>query len=277
MIGIMKILLDADILLEAVLDRNMFIDEIEKLFEVFTLNKIEIFISELGLSRINSTMKIFNTSRKMTGVFFKVKKPLKKLKVTEAIAQKAKVLAVNDFESAVEISLAIEENIGAIITHKPDDFLGGKFNIITLTDFQQRHKMEISASGDTNELLARWTIPLEKLFNLNKILDRSPSYTDIKSLEPKESTSQLDLTCSSDKVSTASTDKLSSQSTPARPLKEIIADSLSNRSAFGRSTASTDVQQYNTLATAHLAHEKHLDDLRTSMSRAEVLNDSNNW
>ena len=36
----MKILLDADILLEAVLDRNMFVDKIEKLFEIFTVNKI---------------------------------------------------------------------------------------------------------------------------------------------------------------------------------------------------------------------------------------------
>lgn len=213
-------------------------------------------------------MKIFNTSRKMRRVFFKVKKLLKKLKITETIAHKAKLLGVNDFESAVEISLAIEGNIGAIITHKPDDFSGGEFNILTLTDFQQRHKMEISASGDTHGLLARWTIPLEKLFNLNKILYRSPSYTDIKSLEPKESTSQLNLTCSSDKVSTASTDKLSSQSTPARSLKQIIADSLSNRSEFGRSATSTDVLKYTSLATAHLTHEKHLDDLRTSMSRA---------
>ena len=43
MIGIMKILLDADIPLEAVLGRNMFLDEIEKLFKIFTVNEIEIF------------------------------------------------------------------------------------------------------------------------------------------------------------------------------------------------------------------------------------------
>ena len=67
------------------------------------------------------------------------------------------------------------------------------------------------------------------------------SYTDIKSLEPKESTSQLNLTCSSDEVSTTSDDKLSSQSTSARSLKQIIADSLSNRSEFGRSTAQADL------------------------------------
>ena len=42
----------------------------------------------------------------MRRVFFKVKKLLKKLKITETIAHKAKLLGVNDFESAVEISLA---------------------------------------------------------------------------------------------------------------------------------------------------------------------------
>jgi predicted nucleic acid-binding protein len=294
MIGIMKILLDADILLEAVLDRNMFIDEIEKLFEILTLNKIEIFISELGLSRINSTMKIFNTSRKMTGVFFKVKKPLKKLKITERIAQKAKLLAVNDFESAVEISLAIEANIGAIITHKPDDFSGGEFNILTLTDFQQRHKMEVSASGDTNELLARWTIPLEKLFNLNKILDRSPSYTDIKSLKLNESTSQLDITSSSDKVSTSSTDKLSPQSTNARSINRIIIDAFLNPSSerltckssldtlrasiernqlsiksSDRSTAYIDIMISTGRSVAHIAYESPFEKVRKIMLQAE--------
>ncbi len=264
MIGIMKILLDADILLEAVLNRNIFIDEIEKLFEIFTLNNIEVFISELGLSRINSTMKIFNTSKKMRGVFFKVKKPLKKLKITETIAKKAKLLAVDDFESAVEISLAIEANIGAIITHKPDDFSGGEFNILTLTDFQQRHKMEASASGDTNELLARWTIPLEKLLNLNKILHLSPSYTDIKSLEPKESTSQLDLTCSSDKVSTSPTDKLLPQSN-ARSISQIIIDALLNPS-----TAQVDIAKFGSLESERLTCKSSFDTLKASIERNQL-------
>ena len=288
----MKILLDPRTLLEYLVHRN---DKFEYLSEILKFDSsVQLYLSEPGLARVVSQIKpsIFKNSEKLIQI---LKRRIKILRLTKIAVRKARLpCAIDiDYELAIEIHLAIRANIGAIVTHRPNDFPIEELSILTLREFHKRKKLEINILKTTRELPAVWGVPLEQIENLNKILYHLPSYIGVKLLEPKESNSQLNLTSSSDKVFTPSTDKLSPQSTNARSLEQIIANILSNQFAHTRSTASSsrldmsipsieprharstaqaNVVKNNSLIPENLAYKSYFDTLRESIShRDQVL------
>lgn len=259
----MRILLDADTLLEFFRNRSEFIDKVKYLPEIFGANSsIQVYLSKPGLDKIVSLQAL--NEKESEELVTRLRKIIKILRVTKAVAKKANSSSAIDYESAIEIHLAIKANIGAIVTHKPSDFSSGELSIITLSDLPQRNHLEVNLSKNIKDLPAVLVINPEQISNLDKAFYHLPSYTSVKSLEPKESSHQLDLTCSSDKVSSPSGDNSSPRSTNARSIQQVILDALS-QPVFNRATAHSNVLKYNSLATAHLAHEKHLDDLRKSI------------
>ena len=259
----MRILLDADTLLEFLLNRSKFIGKVEYLAEIFGANSsIQLYLSKSGLDKIVSLQALNEkeSEQLVTGL----KKRIKILRVTKAVTKKARSSSAIDYESAVEIHLAIKANIGAIVTHKPSDFSSEELSIITLNDLQQRKHLEDNLSKNIKDLPAVFVINSEQISNLDKAFYHLPSYTGVKSLEPKESSHQLDLTCSSDKVSSPSGDNSSPRSTNARSLKQIIADGLLNQSAFDRLTARADLLKSDSL-TGYRAYTSHVASLNESI------------
>jgi hypothetical protein len=262
----MEILLDADTLLEFFLNRSdEFINEVNYLSKIFGSNSsIQIYISKPGLDKIAVFLKALNglgiSNRQVSGI----KKRIKILRLTKAVAQKARLLSDLDYESAVEIQLAIKANISAIVTHKPSDFSSEKLNIITLSDLQQRNHLEANLSKNIKDLPAVLVINSEQISNLDKAFYYLPSYTGIKSLDPKESSHQLDLTCSSEKVSIPSLDNASLRSTHVQSLEQIFLDAFS-QPLLDRSTA-----QANTAKLSGLAGKSSLDALKASIDRDKL-------
>jgi hypothetical protein len=239
----MDLLIAANTLLEFLVNRSQFISEVEYLSEMFESNSsARLYIAEPGLDKIASYLKLLNGLENSEKIVDAIKKRVKVLALTQVLAQEARFSCATNYESAVEVQLAIEANIGAIVTHKPSDFSSEEFTIITLNKLEERHKLEINYLK--NNLPAILVIS-----NLNKALYHLPSYTDVKSLETHESTRQLDLTCSSDKVSTPSTDKLSPQSTNTR------------------STAYADVAKLRNLGLESLTCKTSIDTLKVGIDR----------
>ncbi len=166
------------------------------------------------------------------------------------------------FDSSVQIYLSEPGLAKVVIQIKPSIFKNSEKLIQIL---KKHKKLEINTSKIIKELPAVWGVPLEQIENLNKILYYSPSYIGVKLLEPKESNSQLNLASSSDKVSTPSTDEFSPQSKNARSIEQIIADSLSNRPAFARSTAQANILKSDGSATACRAYKSYLDVVKQSI------------
>jgi hypothetical protein len=286
------LLLDPNSLLEFLLNRSNFIGKVEYLSTIFRRNsEIQLYLSQPGLDKIVSLIKPLNGLEKTEQLVTKLKKRIKILRLTKAVAEKAKSSSIN-YDSAVEIHLAIKKNIDAIVTHQPDNFSSEKLSIITLSDLQLNH-LELSLAKNINELPAILVTPVDKILNLNKTF-HIPSHTGIKLLESKESSSQLDIKCSSDKVSTASTDKLSPQSTNARSINRIIIDAFLNPSSerltckssldtlrasiernqlsiksSDRSTAYIDIMISTGRAVAHIAYESPFEKVRKIMLQAE--------
>jgi hypothetical protein len=224
-------LLDPNSLLEFLLNRSNFIDKVEYLSTIFRHNSgIQLYLSQPGLDKIVSLIKPLNGLKKTEQLVTKLKKRIKILRLTKAVAEKAKSSSIN-YDSAVEIHLAIKKNIDAIVTHQPDKFSSEKLRIITLSDLQLNH-LELSLAKNINELPAILVTPIDKILNLNKTL-HIPSYIAPKSLKPKKNTRQLNSNYSSNKLSSPTGKNLS-------PLY-IDRDRLSIK-LFAQSTAQVDIQ-----------------------------------
>jgi hypothetical protein len=173
----MRILLDADTLLEYILHRSMFINKVENLEEILQSSLTQICISKLGSDKINSSIKALHgekASREMAK-FIKTSWKVKILRTSQSATQEARKLPLLDFESAVEVVLADSNRISAVVTHKPEDFSGMELNIMTLPEFQRRKSLETCLSRTTRERPAVLFIPKEVAV-LNELY-ALPSYT----------------------------------------------------------------------------------------------------
>jgi hypothetical protein len=258
----MEILLDADTLLEFFLNRSdEFINEVNYLSKIFGSNSsIQIYISKPGLDKIAVFLKALNglgiSNRQVSGI----KKRIKILRLTKAVAQKARLLSDLDYESAVEIQLAIKANISAIVTHKPSDFSSEKLNIITLSDLQQRNHLEANLSKNIKDLPAVLVINSEQISNLDKAFYHLPSYTGVEPLKPKESSHLLDLTRSSEKVSSPSGDNSSPRSKLFQEIEQILLDKLSIKFPDLQSFAQLEPIRFGGLATTLRSAKNPVDE-----------------
>lgn len=250
-------LLDPNSLLEFLLNRSNFIGKVEYLSTIFRHNSgIQLYLSQPGLDKIVSLIKPLNGLKKTEQLVTKLKKRIKILRLTKAVAEKAKSSSIN-YDSAVEIHLAIKKNIDAIVTHQPDKFSSEKLSIIRLSDLQLNH-LELSLAKNINELPAILVTPIDKILNLNKTL-HIPSYIAHKSLKPKKNTRQLNPNYSSNKLSSPTGKNLS-------PLY-IDRDRLLIKS-FACSTAYIDIMKSTGIAVAHVA-ENPFDKVNKIMLEVE--------
>jgi hypothetical protein len=250
------LLLDPNSLLEFLLNRSNFIGKVEYLSTIFRRNsEIQLYLSQPGLDKIVSLIKPLNGLEKTEQLVTKLKKRIKILRLTQAVAEKAKSSSIN-YDSAVEIHLAIMKNIDAIVTHQPDNFSSEKLSIITLSDLQLNH-LELSLAKNINELPAILVTPVDKILNLNKTF-HIPSYIAPKPSKPKKSTRQLNPNYSSNKLSSPTGKNLS-------PLY-IDRDRLLIKS-FARSTAHVDFAKLSSLGLESLTYKSSLETLQASIDR----------
>lgn len=116
-----RILLDADVILEALINRQEFTEDIRVLLDrVHPL--IQMYITDVGWQKIYTYARCFKNSKIAEIVLYWLQGKIEVCQVDHLILQKARSLPLRDFESAVEFSCARYWQLDAIVTHKPDDF-----------------------------------------------------------------------------------------------------------------------------------------------------------
>lgn len=129
----MKVLVDADWILELFVNRDKYSQEAEKLLEILNKHsKIEVYGTDLGLEKIYSFISKHDPELGQDAVS-KVRALLNNLILPfeDNIKNYARTLSINDYESAVEVAFAEYKNIGAIITLNPEK----KFRWCQFTNF----------------------------------------------------------------------------------------------------------------------------------------------
>lgn len=115
-----KILVDADLILEALMNRNTVTDVKELLDKVNPL--IQMYITDVGWQKIYTYLSHLQTQKIAEMVINWLEEKIKICSVNQSILQQARSLPIKDFESAVEIICVSYQELDAIVTHKYDDF-----------------------------------------------------------------------------------------------------------------------------------------------------------
>jgi len=143
-----RVLVDGEILLDILLDRDVFAEEASKLWQLIESEQIEAYVTPTTLS------KIFEIGRESEGVEIawqavsQFQEIMKVCPVDANIIQKASSFKVDDFEVAVQLACATVMKLDVIITRKIQEFYPffqdfqdiyeGILSVVTAEEFLER-------------------------------------------------------------------------------------------------------------------------------------------
>lgn len=138
-----RILIDADLILEALMNRNNSTADAKELLERVHPS-IQIYLTDAGLQKIYAYACCLKNSQIAEIVVDWLQERIQICVVDQAILQTARLFPLKDFESAVELICLNYLHLDAIVTHKPEDFtlFSNMFRIWTVGDLWLRVNLE---------------------------------------------------------------------------------------------------------------------------------------
>ena len=133
----MRILLDNDVILDYVLERQPFFVEAEEIFMLNAKKEITVFVSSI------TPVNVFYTGRKLKGKEFTFKAVRRLVLLVEVcrldkkVLQSAFTLNFTDYEDAVQCASALAENLDAIVTRNTTDYKNSPVKIYSPIEFLQ--------------------------------------------------------------------------------------------------------------------------------------------
>jgi len=135
----MKILIDTNVILDFLLDREPFFESAEKLIQIVNEDRVEAYLTA------NSITDIVYMSRKKLSLDQIQLLVLKMLETIHVISvDKKDILAAfelgfSDFEDALQSACSQKEQIDYIVTRNKKDFIHSKIEAIDISDFLEAH------------------------------------------------------------------------------------------------------------------------------------------
>lgn len=130
-----KVLLDADVLLELFLNRSGFVEDVERLLaEIEKSRQVEVYITDKCLKRI----RIENDLGDEASLFVEEMVYGRVIKIDSDIREMARVSCLQDYDSAEEVACANAMHLDAIVTHNPSNFTGANLRIWSVVDLLNR-------------------------------------------------------------------------------------------------------------------------------------------
>lgn len=145
-----RILVDADLIIEALMNRNEVVGDIGELFDrVHPL--IQMHVTDIGWQKIYTYASRLRNTNIAEIIIDWLKEKIKVCSVDQNILQQARLSPLKDFESAVELSCASYEELDAIVTHNHDDFaeVPNKFWVWSVAELWVRVNLESQLNPTT--------------------------------------------------------------------------------------------------------------------------------
>ncbi|NMG07143.1 PIN domain-containing protein [Brasilonema sp. UFV-L1] len=138
-----KILVDADLILEALMNRNGSVGEVSELLDRVH-PWIQMYITDIGWQKIHTYTSRLRNTKIAELVINWLQDKIQICTVDQTILQQARSSPLQDFESAVELVCAGYEELDAIVTHNYDDFaqVPNKFWIWSVAELWMRANLE---------------------------------------------------------------------------------------------------------------------------------------
>lgn len=135
----MKILVDTNIVLDFLLEREPFRQDAERLFEAIASSQITGYVTATTLTNI------FYIARRLTQSIERARQAVAiTLAVMEVCPVDRTTLEIalasdrSDFEDAVQIACAIAQNLGAIATRDLEDFSNATLPVLSINQLLER-------------------------------------------------------------------------------------------------------------------------------------------
>lgn len=136
-----KVLIDADVLLEFFINRRDFVEDVEKLLaEIETSRQVEMYVTNKCLKRIRLEEGLSENAALLIEEIFCGRV----ITISNAIRDEARTYSLPDFDSAEEVACAKNEQLNAIITLNPQNFDGSTLPIWSVANLLERVSLEKS-------------------------------------------------------------------------------------------------------------------------------------
>ncbi len=131
----MRVLLDTDVNLDLVLQRQPFFVEAKEIFVRLTNGDFEAYICDITILNISYITRKELSDIQIRQAIAKLLQLVKISKVDTAILQKALTSPISDYEDAVQHESAIAENLDAIVTRNAKDFANATVKVYSPNEF----------------------------------------------------------------------------------------------------------------------------------------------
>ncbi|OUL28233.1 PIN domain-containing protein [Nostoc sp. 106C] len=140
----LKILVDADLILEALMNRNNCVEDVGKLLDIIH-PVIQIYITDVGWQKIYNYLSCLQNTQIAELVVNWLQEKIQICPIDNSILQQARSSPLQDFESAVELVCVSKRQLHAIVTHKQENFAEATHNfwIWSIADLWLRANLEL--------------------------------------------------------------------------------------------------------------------------------------
>ncbi|AFY30910.1 PIN domain-containing protein [Calothrix sp. PCC 7507] len=138
-----RILVDADLILEALINCNNCVEDVRKLFDI-AHPLIQMYITDVGKQKIYDYISRLRNTQIADLVIDWLQKKILICRIDQNILQKARFSPLTDFESAVELACVSERKLDAIVTHHRQNFAQtpNQFWVWSIADLWVRANLE---------------------------------------------------------------------------------------------------------------------------------------
>ncbi|MEM1392122.1 MAG: PIN domain-containing protein [Cyanobacteria bacterium P01_H01_bin.150] len=136
----MKVLIDADIVLELFINRSGFVEDAERLLvEIAQSQQIEVYVTDKCLKRIRLELGDINDQDgEQAACKVSAMANGRIIKIDRSVREQARKLPLKNFESAEQLACATVMQLDAIVTQNPQNFDGATFPIWSIESLLKR-------------------------------------------------------------------------------------------------------------------------------------------
>ena len=130
-----KILVDSDVILDLMLERDMFFNPAAELFNLIEKKKIKASVSSLHFSNLHYIIRKVKSNELAKSVLRKLAIIVNILSIDEKTIELALESDFPDFEDAIQYYACLDNDIDVIVTRNKKDFKSGKLPVMTAEEY----------------------------------------------------------------------------------------------------------------------------------------------
>jgi hypothetical protein len=117
-----KILFDADLILDAVMNRTKSAKDVKALLDS-SYQSMRLYLTDVGLQKISAYTYCIKNCHISEVVVGWLQEQMQICTIDQTLLEDARYLSLDDFESAVELACLRNYQLDAIVTNKPENFM----------------------------------------------------------------------------------------------------------------------------------------------------------